>query len=452
MKRGEIREILTNTGVRPSRQMGQNFLADESVARAIVEAIEPGPDDCVIEVGPGTGALTRHLVGRTRRLVLIEFDLRLAEHLRAEMAGHPEVEVVFADAAAMDLRSFYREGRVKFIGNLPYSAGGAILKNFFTRPTPVDRAVVMLQKEFVCRMLADPGSKDYGLLSLRLQSQWQMRRLFDVPPDAFNPRPKIDSTVAAIEPLEATRFPPFDGKLFDSLIRRGFSQRRKQLYKQLPDGPMPWPEIAATIGAAETTRAEELSLDQWIALARLFDSHPLMDVAQKDDEIFDVVDENDQVIGQERRAEVHARDLRHRAVHVLVWNKHGAIFLQKRSRLKDKHPGVWDSSASGHLDAGEDYDACAARELEEELGITGVIPRKVAAIEAGPATGWEFVGLYHAEWSGQMRYPCAEIECGLWISPDNLRPWIAAHPEDFAPGFLECWQRAGGAQGAVGEP
>ena len=442
MNRSDIRRVLDEKGVRPSRQLGQNFLTDETIARQIADAIDPRPEDCVIEVGPGTGALTRHLVGRVRRLVLVEFDARLAEHLRDEMRDRKDVEVVFADGARFDLRAFYREGPIKFIGNLPYSAGGAILKNFFTRPTPVALGVVMLQKEFIDRMIAEPGGKDYGVLSVRLQSEWQMTRLFDVPPDAFNPRPKIDSTVALLAPLPPGSFPPFDARLLDTLLRRGFGQRRKQLHKQLPDAPRPWADIANELGFASTTRAEQLTVAQWINLTRALDPHPLMDLPQKEDEIFDVVDENDQVIGRETRSDVHARELRHRAIHILVWNKYGEVFLQKRSQLKDKHPGVWGSSASGHLDSGEDYDTCAVRELEEELGINGVSPRRTAYLKAGPETGWEFVRLYHAEWTGNPKFPCAEIEAGLWIHPRDLEPWLQARPQDFTPGFLECWMSA----------
>ena len=442
MNRGDIRDILANMGVRPSRQLGQNFLTDAGVAADIVGALGLGPDDCVIEVGPGTGALTRHVVGKVRRLVLVEFDTRLAARLQGEFAGNPAVEVIAADAANLDLRPFFREGGVKFLGNLPYSAGGAILRNFFGRPSPIARGVVMLQKEFVNRMLAGPGSKDFGLLSLRLQSEWQLRRVMDVPPDCFEPRPQIDSTVAVLEPLAAGTYPPFDARLFDSLIRRGFSQRRKQLHKQLPDGIRPWPELAGILGVSAAARAEELSVSQWIELTRLCDPHPLMDVPQKDDEIFDVVDASDEVVGRERRVVVHANNLLHRAVHILVFDKHGQVFLQKRSRLKDNHPGTWDSSAAGHLDAGEDYDCCAVRELEEELGVTGVAPARVAKIPACAATGWEHVWLYRVEWNGPVRFPCAEIEAGLWLPPAEIDLWIAARPEDFAPGFIECWRAA----------
>src|SRR4051794_19032506 len=116
------------------------------------------------------------------------------------------------------------------------------------------------------------------------------------------------------------------------------------------------------------------------------------------DEIFDVVNERDEVIGRELRREVHRRGLRHRAVHILVFNDAGQVFLQKRSMSKDTHPGVWDSSSSGHLDCGEDYDACALRELREEIGLqVDVCPERVFKIDACDATGQEFVWIYRGE-------------------------------------------------------
>ena len=127
-------------------------------------------------------------------------------------------------------------------------------------------------------------------------------------------------------------------------------------------------------------------------------------------------------------------------MHVVLLNKRGEVFLQKRSRLKDVHPGTWDTSASGHLDAGEDYETAAARELEEELGQYGAELKRVAKIGACLATGWEFVGLYQARQTGVVRFPCSEIEYGLWIAPEEVDAWIARRPEDFATGFLECWK------------
>jgi len=204
------------------------------------------------------------------------------------------------------------------------------MRNFMKSPTPVVRAVLMLQKEFIDRIVAKSRTKDYGVLSLRMQSEWVSKPVKTVPPEAFHPRPLIDSTVMTCVPVAPDRYSIYDKRLFDELVRRGFSQRRKQVKKQLPD-TQNWAEVAPTLGLKETARAEEITLDQWIEITRIYDENPLKDIPQSGDEIFDVVDENDQVIRQEKRSVVHAEKLIHRAVHVLVFNKRKEVLLQKRS-------------------------------------------------------------------------------------------------------------------------
>jgi 16S rRNA (adenine1518-N6/adenine1519-N6)-dimethyltransferase len=435
----EIKETLERAGVLPSKQLGQNFLIDPNMARWIVSQLEATEDDAVVEVGPGTGSLSEHLVGKVRKLILIEFDARLAAALAERFRGEASVEVHHADGAKFDGRTLFKHRRLKFLGNLPYSCGGAILKNLLSRPHPFERAVVMLQKEVIDRLAASPGTKDYGILSLRTQVDWEVEPQRTVPPEAFYPRPRIDSSVAILRPRTGG-FPAFDHRLFDELIRRGFAQRRKQLKKQLPEGTA-WEEISANLGVPATVRGEELSLAQWVELTRLCDPHPLKDLPQKSGEIFDVVDENDQVIGRETRGEVHARKLLHRAVHVFVFNKRGDLLLQQRSMFKDAHPGVWDSSVSGHLDAGEDYGAAAVRELDEEMGIkAAAVPEEVGRIAACEETGWEHVRLYRTGHSGSIRFPAAEVEAAAWFPVAEIEAWIAARPEDFASGFIECWK------------
>jgi 16S rRNA (adenine1518-N6/adenine1519-N6)-dimethyltransferase len=436
----EIREALDQAGVLPSKQLGQNFLIDPNMARWIVSQLEITPDDAVVEVGPGTGSLSEHLVGKVRRLILIEFDARLAEALKERFRDDPSVEVHHADGVKFDGRTLFKHRPLKFLGNLPYSCGGAILKNLLSRPHPFDRAVIMLQKEVIDRLAAGPGTKDYGVLSLRTQANWEVKPLRTVPPEAFYPQPKIDSSVAVLTP-RTCGLPVFDYRLFDELIRRGFAQRRKQLKKQLPDGP-PWETLTAGLGVSPTVRGEALTLAQWVDLTRAFDPHPLKDLPQKSGEIFDVVDLGDQVTGTATRGEVHAQNLIHRAVHVFVFNKRGDLLLQKRSLLKDRHPGVWDSSVSGHLDSGETYDAAALRELAEEMGITAEIaPEEIARIPPASETGWEHIRLYRLNHSGNLRFPAAEIDAILWFPRSEIAAWISSHPADFAPGFLECWQR-----------
>ncbi len=437
----EIKDTLERAGVLPSKQLGQNFLIDPNMARWIVSQLEATADDAVVEVGPGTGSLSEHLVGKVRRLILIEFDARLAAVLAERFKDEPTVEVHHADGAKFDARTLFKHRSIKFLGNLPYSCGGAILKNLLSRPHPFERAVVMLQKEVIDRLAATPGTKDYGILSLRTQADWVVAPQRTVPPEAFYPRPKIDSGVAILTP-RTSGLPAFDHRLFDELIRRGFAQRRKQLKKQLPEGTH-WDLISNMLGVPPTARAEELTLAQWVDLTRACDPHPLKDLPQKSGEIFDVVDENDKVTGQSTRGEVHANQLLHRAVHVLVSNKRGDLLLQQRSMFKDAHPGVWDSSVSGHLDAGEDYPSAAIRELEEEMGIrVEEAPEEIAHFKACEQTGWEHVRLYHTHYNGPLRFHAAEIQAAAWFPLAEIQAWTAARPEDFASGFLKCWNAA----------
>ena len=160
------------------------------------------------------------------------------------------------------------------------------------------------------------------------------------------------------------------------------------------------------------------------------------------EEIFDVVNDHDEVIGQERRSEVHRLGLMHRATHVLVFNGRGEIFLQKRSMTKDRHPGVWDSSASGHVDTGEGYDACAVRELREELGLTTALPlARLFKLEASEETGREFVWAYRCQAEGPFGLSPEEIERGGWFAPAQVDRWIAERPADFAPTFPLIWRK-----------
>lgn len=439
MNRSQIHNVLENFEVNPSKSLGQNFLTDENVARWIVNQLEITPEDCVVEVGPGTGALTEHIAPLCRKLILVEFDARLAEYQRTRWADSPHVQVNHADGATWDPRPLFAESPVKFIGNLPYSAGGAILANFLTSPCACERAVVMLQKEFIDRILAKPGDDAYGLLSLRIQMDWVPKALKTVPPEAFSPRPKIDSTVMLLTRRDEREFPPYDHKLMDELMRRCFAQRRKQMHKQLPASPE-WKQVAAELGISPTARPEELGLEQWIRLTNAYDSHPLAAVAQKDDELFDVVDAQDQVLRQATRKEVHDTGLMHRAVHILVFNKHHDCFLQKRSMLKDRHPGVWDSSAAGHLDAGESYEEAARRELQEELGIpadTRIL--HVGTLPPTADTGWEHVGIYAALYDGKIHFPAAEISGVMPFPAKLIDAWLARRPQDFASSFALCW-------------
>jgi len=159
------------------------------------------------------------------------------------------------------------------------------------------------------------------------------------------------------------------------------------------------------------------------------------------EEIFDVVNERDEVIGRETRAEVHRRGLMHRAVHVLVFNRAGEVFLQKRSMRKDRQPGVWDSSASGHLNSGEDYDSCAVRELREEIGLVlSAPPRRWFKLPASQHTDQEHVWIYRCEADGPLTLDPEEIESGGWFGREEVTRWMAEKPTDFASALLAIWK------------
>jgi len=224
------------------------------------------------------------------------------------------------------------------------------------------------------------------------------------------------------------------------VIRTGFSQRRKQLRKlmqPLLDG-RDWADVVAAIDAPEAVRGEELPLSSWITLTNLFDPHPLKHTPQSADEVFDVVDDNDEVIGTATRGEVHEKQLKHRAVHVFLFDKKGNLLLQKRSHLKDVHPRAWDSSAAGHLDSGEDYASSAAREVVEETGLEGVALEEVGKLAPSDATGWEFVTLFRGDYRGKPEFPASEVEAMLAFPLEEIRAWVERCPQDFATGFLEC--------------
>ncbi len=158
------------------------------------------------------------------------------------------------------------------------------------------------------------------------------------------------------------------------------------------------------------------------------------------EEYFDVVNKRDEPVGRALRKDVHAGALWHRAVHILVFDSSGRIFLQKRSMKKDMSPGLWDSSCAGHVDAGEDYDTAAVRELGEELGIRlQAPPERWLRLESRPETGWEFCWVYRLRHDGPFVLHPEEIETGEWLTTDELERRMKARPEDYCSAFRLIW-------------
>jgi 16S rRNA (adenine1518-N6/adenine1519-N6)-dimethyltransferase len=437
MRLSEIRSALNGLQMRPTKSLGQNFLHDRNLARAIAAAAVPDRVPFAVEIGPGLGSLTEPLLERCDRLLLIEKDARLTEWLRGKLPVD-RVEIVCADAIDFDWRPLLKHGPFPLAGNLPYYATSPILRNWLGPCSPVGRAVFAVQDEFAARLAAGPDNPDYSALTVRTQRLWNVRRERSLPPSVFFPEPGVDSAVVLLERRPARDFPPVRAAFFDDLVQRGFSQRRKQLKSLLKGDATAWSAWCAKQGLPPTCRAENLAVAQWVDLARALDPAAAVP-PQHDGEQFDIVDENDQVVGTKPRGEVHAANLLHRAVHILVFNESGELLLQKRSAWKDREPGKWDSSAAGHLEPGESYEAGAVRETEEELGIRPKLT-PIGKIRACSNTGQEFVEVFTARHEGPFTLPPSEIEDALFLPLEEVRAWLTARPSDFAPGFWEVWK------------
>ena len=438
MKLSEIATTLQEIKVSPVKKLGQNFLHDQNVARCIVDEAQLSAEDYVVEIGPGLGALTELLLESGARVLAIEKDTRLANFLREHLA-HPRLEVLNEDALDFDVRTLFCQRRVKLVANLPYNISTPLLAKYVDYPSPISFCLLTLQREVAARLSASPGTRDYGALTLRVQLHHRVEYVRTIPASVFIPEPEVASALVRVVPRDPFELRACDEELLMKLLRRGFAQRRKQLQKavgaQLPD----WNQTAAKLGFDPKARGENLSLEQWIGLANEIAPVRGGELVVFQQERFPVVDEMDRILRYAYRSEVHGNNLRHRSVHILIFNDAGELYLQKRARWKDRHPLQWDSSAGGHVSAAEGYDDAAQRELYEEVGIT-VPLEKLLKLPAGPNTGEEFVWIYRGQYGRELKPNRNEIETGGFFPAELIDGWMAARPEDFTPVCKECWR------------
>ncbi|RDS85209.1 16S rRNA (adenine(1518)-N(6)/adenine(1519)-N(6))-dimethyltransferase RsmA [Dyella psychrodurans] len=254
---------------RPKKSFGQHFLHERSYIERIVKSISPRPDDFLVEIGPGEGALTFPLLTAAGKLTAIELDTDLLPHLQAKAAGIGELSIIHADVLKVDFTALaQRHGvsRLRIAGNLPYYISSPILFHCIDHAAAIADMHFMLQKEVVDRMAAEPGSKVYGRLSVMLQLACRVEPLFDVPPGAFRPPPKVDSSVVRLIPLTAEERHDADPERVHAIVKAAFAQRRKTLsnaLRQLMD--------ADTIRLADVdpkARAETLAPHDFVRLAK----------------------------------------------------------------------------------------------------------------------------------------------------------------------------------------
>ena len=249
---------------RARKRFGQNFLHDPRVIQRIVEAIDPRPGQTIIEIGPGQAALTRRLVQRAGHVTAIEIDRDLAAWLREEFTPE-QLTLIEADALRLDW-STVAAGPVRVVGNLPYNISSPLLFRLMEYAERVTDQHFMLQKEVVDRMVAPPGSRTYGRLSVMLQVRYRMTKLFDVPRGAFNPPPKVTSSIVRMVPRAAAELPEMDFATFGRVVAAAFNQRRKILRNAL--GEVAGATAFAAAGVDPMARAETLAVDDYVRLTR----------------------------------------------------------------------------------------------------------------------------------------------------------------------------------------
>ncbi|ABF07325.1 16S rRNA (adenine1518-N6/adenine1519-N6)-dimethyltransferase [Cupriavidus metallidurans] len=255
------------------KRFGQNFLVDDGIIHGIVSAIDPQPNDIVVEIGPGLGALTDPLLERLPGMQVVELDRDLVERLRRRYGDRLVVHA--GDALAFDFGKLREPGRaLRIVGNLPYNISSPLLFHLVDFADDVRDQHFMLQKEVVERMVADPGSKSYGRLSIMLQVRYHMEHVLDVPPASFNPPPKVDSAVVRMIPWpraeDGTLRSPYaacDAGVLGDVVTAAFSQRRKVLRNTLSF--LRDQVDFDALGFDLTRRAEEVPVAEYVELARI---------------------------------------------------------------------------------------------------------------------------------------------------------------------------------------
>ena len=254
-------------GHTPRKRFGQNFLRDESVITAIARAIAPTDTDNLVEIGPGEGALTEALITSGCHLDAIELDRDLRTRLLAAFSSYPKFTLHSADALTFDFASLAQGQNIRVVGNLPYNISTPLIFKLLDYGPRITDMHFMLQLEVVQRLAASPGSKDWGRLGVMAQFQCEVEQLFEVPPEAFYPPPKVQSAIVRLTPRLEPRWPDVDREALGKIVTQAFSQRRKTLRNNFKN--VLTDEQLKRAGVEPSARAETLSIDQFVALTHI---------------------------------------------------------------------------------------------------------------------------------------------------------------------------------------
>jgi 16S rRNA (adenine1518-N6/adenine1519-N6)-dimethyltransferase len=249
--------------MRAKKSLGQNFLQDPSVIAKIIDALSLHEDDTVIEIGPGRGALTERLIERAGKVIAIEFDRDMIAFLHDRFRGTDNLKVIEDDVLSVDLKALVEDQPAKFVGNLPYNISTPILQRLIDDRASFTTLVLMFQREVADRITAPPGGKERSFLSVLTENAFHTERLFDVPPTAFRPVPKVWSTVVRLMPKASSIDLPAH---FREVLSASFAHRRKTLLNNLKNFLPAADTALRSAGIDGTRRAETLTLDEWVRL------------------------------------------------------------------------------------------------------------------------------------------------------------------------------------------
>lgn len=255
----------------PRKRFGQHFLSDQAIIHRIVSALAPRPQDHLVEIGPGQGALTLPVLKLAKRMDAVELDRDLIEPLQDRCRHAGELVVHESDVLEFDFASLYRDGeKLRVIGNLPYNISTPLIFHLLEYQAIIADMLFMLQKEVALRLAAKVSTNDYGRLSVMVQYYCQVDYLFDVPPSSFYPPPKVDSSIIRLLPYQTLPYRADDTALFAAVVKQAFSQRRKTLRNSLKS--MVTDEVWEMLPMPSTARAENLSVGEFVQIANLLAS------------------------------------------------------------------------------------------------------------------------------------------------------------------------------------
>lgn len=273
------KEIINQYGIKPRKKLGQSFLLDHNIIKKIAAAAQISKDDIVVEIGAGTGVLTEILAQKARKIIAVELDKKLIEVLKEKLVGFDNVEIHQGDILKFDFNSISSSYgcKVKVVGNVPYNISSPLIFHLLSFRSAIDGFILMLQKEVVQRLAAQPNNKSYGVPSVLLQMFASVEKIFDVPASCFHPRPKVESAVIRGAFLDKPLMELVDAAFFTQLVKASFAQRRKMLINNLKNSNLladieeeKIKEVLSCAGIDGQRRGETLSVEEFGKLSNLF--------------------------------------------------------------------------------------------------------------------------------------------------------------------------------------